>query len=248
MCSWLLGARLVSLLGMLVSGLCLLPVIIIHVTDRDHSLLVVPLLISLRDTALGAYKQLRITEAGLETLEHRIAVIGDHGIVFSLALFIWNSLNIILDLMLMVGASCGVRCLFLPWLAVSLLQLVVVGCLTVLVTAYTSLCLLLQGALVTSLVITFLPTLAVLGLLGLWLIVLAGYRHLGKTRVAKCTGTSCEGSSSDDAGCLGENLVTNSPSYRHAPAQYTQFYGARHRHTRPMGPVDLTLYPTLPTD
>ena len=38
-------------------------------------------------------------------------------------------------------------------------------------------------------------------------------------RVAKCTGTSCEGSSSDDAGCLGENLVTNSPSYRHAPAQ-----------------------------
>ena len=48
MCSWLLGARLVSLLGMLVSGLCLVPVIIIHVTDRDHSLLVMPLLISLR--------------------------------------------------------------------------------------------------------------------------------------------------------------------------------------------------------
>ena len=36
------------------------------------------------------------------------------------------------------------RCLFLPWLGVSLLQLLVVGCLTVLVTAYTSLCLLLQ--------------------------------------------------------------------------------------------------------
>ena len=32
------------------------------------------------------------------------------------------------------------------------------------------------------------------------------------------------------------------------PCQYTQFYGARHRHTRPMGPVDLNLYPTLPTD
>mgnify|MGYP006864020554 CR=1 FL=1 len=52
MCSWLLGARLVSLLGMLVSGLCLLPVIIIHVTDRDHSLLVMPLVVSLRVSSL----------------------------------------------------------------------------------------------------------------------------------------------------------------------------------------------------
>ena len=48
MSSWLLGARLVSLLGMLVSGLSLVPVIIIHITDRDHSLLLMPLLISLR--------------------------------------------------------------------------------------------------------------------------------------------------------------------------------------------------------
>ena len=48
MCSLLLGARLVSLLGMLLSGLSLVPVIIIHITDRDHSLLLMPLLISLR--------------------------------------------------------------------------------------------------------------------------------------------------------------------------------------------------------
>ena len=39
-----------------------------------------------------------------------------------------------------------------------------------------------QGSLVTSLVITFLPTLAVLGLLSVWLTVLGGYRHLGRTR------------------------------------------------------------------
>ena len=29
-------------------------------------------------------------------------------------------------------------------------------------------------------------------------------------------------------------------------AQYTQFYRPRHRHTRPMGPQHLNLYPTLP--
>ena len=39
-----------------------------------------------------------------------------------------------------------------------------------------------QGSLVAGLLITFLPTLAVLGLLSVWLTVLAGYRHLGKTR------------------------------------------------------------------
>ena len=39
-----------------------------------------------------------------------------------------------------------------------------------------------QGSLVTSLLITFLPTLMMLALLSVWLIVLAGYRHLGKTR------------------------------------------------------------------
>ena len=48
MCSWLAGARLVSLLGLGLSCLCLVPVILVHVTDRDHSLLVTPLLISLR--------------------------------------------------------------------------------------------------------------------------------------------------------------------------------------------------------
>ena len=91
-----------------------------------------------------------------------------------------------------------------------LLHLLGVGCLTVLGAAYTSLCLLLQvtsllcitdnaschvshvtchmprvtcqGSLVAGLLITFLPTLAVLGLLSVWLTVLAGYRHLGKTR------------------------------------------------------------------
>ena len=48
MCSWLAGARLVSLLGLLFSCLCLVPVILVHVTGGDHSLLVTPLLISLR--------------------------------------------------------------------------------------------------------------------------------------------------------------------------------------------------------
>ena len=86
-------------------------------------------------------------------------MLADHGIIFSLAVFVWNSLNIILDFMLMVGASCHIRlsccpslsltsclrCLFLPWLVVSLLQLLVVGCLTVLGAAYTSLSLILQA-------------------------------------------------------------------------------------------------------
>ena len=48
MCSWLAGARLVSLLGLGLSCLCLVPVILVHVMDRDHSLLVMPLLLSLR--------------------------------------------------------------------------------------------------------------------------------------------------------------------------------------------------------
>ena len=48
MCSWLAGARLVSLLGLGLSCLCLVPVILVHVTGRDHSLLVMPLLLSLR--------------------------------------------------------------------------------------------------------------------------------------------------------------------------------------------------------
>ena len=48
MCSWLAGARLVSLLGLLSSCLCLVPVILVHIIGGDHSLLVTPLLISLR--------------------------------------------------------------------------------------------------------------------------------------------------------------------------------------------------------
>ena len=39
-----------------------------------------------------------------------------------------------------------------------------------------------QGSLVTGLVITLLPTLAVLGLLMVWLTVLGGYIQLGKPR------------------------------------------------------------------
>ena len=57
MCSWLAGARLVSLLGLGLSCLCLVPVILVHVMDRDHSLLVMPLLLSLRVSPCVIVKQ-----------------------------------------------------------------------------------------------------------------------------------------------------------------------------------------------
>ena len=36
-------------------------------------------------------------------------MLGDHGIIFSLAVFVWNSLNIILNLMLMAEACCQIK-------------------------------------------------------------------------------------------------------------------------------------------
>merc|ERR1712088_627455 len=84
----------------------------------------------------------------------------------SLVVVIVASANVFVDILLLAGACCRTRCLLLPWLILSMLELVVLGCPTV--------------------IFFSAPTLLVLVAMACWLTVLAAYWALGRrSRIEK---------------------------------------------------------------
>merc|ERR1712038_503741 len=94
--------------------------------------------------------------------------------------------NILLDFFLLIGACCGVRCLVVPWLLVSMLQLILLGCPTVIFFSLLGTYLLLQGQFLLSLVSFSTPTFLVLVAMAVWLTVLAAYWALGSKAAQDC--------------------------------------------------------------
>jgi len=231
----------ISCLGILFSGLIISPIIIIHVTNRDHRLML-PFLTILQRNAVTQYQRHRITESSLERLEYYISVIGDHAVVVSLVLLIWNSINIIMDLLLLSGACCRVRFLFIPWLVHSFLQILVIGCPIVIFSAYLGLHFILQNQYLMSLLSMFIPTTTVLFLFIIWSTVLSGFVQLGKTRIVKYRRNVND--EKEEFESLQQPILSNVHGYRHS--QYTRFYQPRNTDTRTMGPPHVTLYPALP--
>ena len=130
-----------------------------------------------------------------------------------------------------------VRVLMLPWLLVSMLELILLGGPLVLVTDVLVLHLLsVQGHLLPSLLLTNLPALLTILLMSTWCLVLAAYVSLGQPHLP----SQAEGR---EVGVEVEAEVSSRAS-RHS--QYTQFYKPRHSHARPHQPTDVNLYPTLP--
>jgi len=157
--------------------------------------------------------------------------------------------NILLDLGLLIGSSCRIRCLFLPWLIFSILEIVFLGIPIAIFFSLLGTYLYVEGLLVASIVSFAAPCTIVLGYLLVWLIVLVGYWNAHKYSFTQV----------DASGELEVQPLINQDSQAGTSynlGQYPQYYPPHSggHGGGPSAPPQLTpteknnpnLYPTLP--
>jgi len=237
--------KVLAVLGMVAGSLALAPVLYTHLTDRDHSTLL-PWLSSLQEVLLVEYHKKSITMTTLESLQGCLNTIGENAIFGSLIVVCFAASNILLDFLLLIGACCGLRCLLVPWLLFTMLQIILLGCPTVIFFSLLGTYLLLQGQFLFSLLSFSTPTFLVLVAMSLWLTVLAAYWALAakpsheyskataKARLAQLDGYKV------DARAQGGH--SRKPRQRN-PDGHGGGHGPGHGH-HPANNVHL--YPTLP--
>jgi len=225
-------ARCVAVLGLLCSALALVPPLLTHSIGRDHSTLL-PFLPALQETLLVEYHRKSITLGSFESLQALLNSVGENAWRGSLAVVGLAATNIALDLLMLLGTCCRVRCLMFPWLVISMVELIALGCPAVIGFSLLGTYLLLQGMFLPALLAFSTPTLLVLAAMAVWLTVLAAYWALHRDKDMSC---------GESRSCPAQSLSYS--GYRHS--QNRQFYNPRHRHTKPTAPNTVNLYPTLP--
>jgi len=185
----------------------------------------------LQDALLVEYHKKSITLTTLESLQGCLNTLGENAIFGSLSVVACAGTNVLLDFLLLVGACCRVRCLLLPWLILSMLQLILLGCPTVIFFSLLGTYLLLQGQFLTSLMSFSTPTFLVLIAMTVWLTVLAAYWALGSK-------TSHQDQYNK---ATAKARLAHLDGYKapHKPRQRREQGGHSHSH-------NVNLYPTLP--
>jgi len=193
------------------------------------------------------FRKKTITETSLADLQSLLDGVANNVGIGSLVVVVVASANVFMDILLLVGACCRTRYLLLPWLILSMLELVVLGCPTVIFFSLLGVYLLRQGLFFPAIFSFSAPTLLVLVAMACWLTVLAAYWALGRrSRVEE-----------EEAG-RGESEVQpliqdqGHVAHQYNLGQYPQYYPQQQQ--GPSAPPQVTptdknnphLYPTLP--
>jgi len=242
--------RGLAVLGVLVSGLCIAPVAYAYFGPADLSILL-PFMKPLQEKLREEYRRKTITESSLADLQSLLEGVADNVGLGSLVIVCVASANILVDILLLIGSCCRVRCLVLPWLILSMLELVILGCPTVIFFSLLGVYLLRQGMFFPAVFSFSAPTLLVLVAMAAWLTVLAAYWALGRrSRIEGETGGLGRGESEAQPLILEQGQVSN----QYNLGQYPQYYPPQNPQQGPSAPPQVTptdknnphLYPTLP--
>jgi len=231
--------RYVAVVGILVSGLCIAPPAFTFFTGRDPSTLLLGLN-TLQEKLLIEYHKKAITLSSLENLQGLLNSVGENAGFGSLVVVCVASTNIFMDFLLLIGSCCRVRCLLLPWLILSMMELIILGCPTVIFFSLLGTYLLVQGLFLPALLSFSTPTMLVLLAMSIWLTVLAAYWAMD-TKYYEETDSKQQ--------ITPPTRPLQFHSYKHA--QFTQYNNPRHHqqptnsHSAPSAP-NANLYPTLP--
>jgi len=243
-------ARGLAVLGILVSGVCIAPVAYAYFGPADLSILL-PFMRPVQDKLRDEFEKKAITKTSFEDLQSLLDGVANNVGIGSLVVVVVASANVFVDVLLLVGACCRTRCLLLPWLILSMLELVVLGCPTVIFFSLLGVYLLRQGLFIPAVFSFSAPTLLVLIAMACWLTVLAAYWALGRrSRIEE-----------EEAGGRGEAevqpLIQEHPhvSHQYNLGQYPQYYPQQQQIQQgPSAPPQVSptdknnphLYPTLP--
>jgi len=241
--------RGLAVVGILVSGLCIAPVAYAYFGAGDLSLLL-PFMRPVQERLREEFRRKTITQSSLADLQSLLEGVANNVTLGSLLIVTVASANVFVDILLLIGACCSTWCLTLPWLILSMLEIIILGCPTVIFFSLLGVYLLRQGLLLPAVLSFSAPTLLVLVAMACWLTVLAAYWALG--RRGRQEGAEERGPGE----CEEVPLIQDpqlQPTHQYNLGQYPQYY-PQHQQQGPSAPPQVSpvdknnphLYPTLP--
>lgn len=244
--------RFIAVLGILVCFAVISGPTYVFVTGRDYSELL-PFIKYIHRLLEQEYEKKELTQNTLTQLRDFLNDVSEHAWLGALVSVCVAGSNVFLDLLLLFGACCRVRCLALPWLIFSLLEIFVLGCPTVIFFSLLGIYLYVEGLLIPAIVSFSAPCSLVLLSLLLWLVVLIAYWEMGKPR-----SYTDEEQRDLEVQPLMSNESQGGGSTSYNLGHYPQYYPPHHPPQQPPAgpsappqttPTDKNnpnLYPTLP--
>jgi hypothetical protein len=243
-------SRFIAVFGILISVAVICGPAYIFFSGRDFSELFL-FLKEIHKILEDEYEKKELTEKTLIQIRELLNSVSEQAWLGALVAVCLAGLNIFLDLLLLIGASCRIRCMFLPWLVFSILEILFLGVPIAIFFSLLGTYLYVEGLLVASIISFAAPCTIVLGYLLVWLIVLVGYWNAHKLSFNQM----------DDTGELEVQPLINdsqggSAGTSYNLGQYPQYYPP-HAHSAAGGPSappqttpteknNPNLYPTLP--
>jgi len=118
-------AQVAGVMGILLSCLVITPPLLSFVLEDDLAL-VQPVIQFMQELLENEHKKEVITRSTLKNLKDFLSGFGENIEFTSIFIISASSLNIFMDIFMLIGSCCNVSCLLLPWLIVSMLKLIII--------------------------------------------------------------------------------------------------------------------------
>merc|ERR1719244_2015704 len=172
-------AQAAGVIGNLFSSLAMAPTVVSYFVDPEWSF-VQPSLDFLQASLEKEYRKDVINKSTLQSLKSFINGFGENLNFTAIFVIIMSSMNIFMDIFMLIGSCCNVSCMILPWLVLSMLKFILISIPAVIFFSLLGVYLYVQGLVLPSLVLLSLPgSLALISFI-VWLIVLCAYSSVGK--------------------------------------------------------------------
>jgi len=125
------------------------------------------------------HKKEVISKSTLANLKDFLSGFGENIEFTSILIITMSSLNIFMDIFMLIGSCCNVSCLLLPWLILSMLKLIIIWIPVVIFFALLGVYLYVQGLFLPSLLLMSVPGTVTLISLIVWILVFTAYSTLG---------------------------------------------------------------------
>jgi len=179
MCGALRLSQVAGVLGLVVSCLAIAPPLVSYFLDSEMSL-VQPVLKLMQEMLDSEHRKEVITKSTLENLKSFLDGFGENTKTTSIFVVAMASVNIFLDVFMLIGSCFNISCLILPWLILSMIKLIIVWIPTVIFFCLLGVYLYVQGLVLPSILLLSFPATMTFISLVVWVMVLTAYSTMGK--------------------------------------------------------------------
>ena len=130
MCRAVRLSQVAGVLGLVLSCLAMAPPLVSYALHQEWSVLH-PVLTLGKEMLEKEHQKEVITKSTLENLKSFLDGFGENTNFTAIFVVAVASVNIFLDVFMLIGSCCNVSCLLLPWLILSMLKLIIIWIPTV---------------------------------------------------------------------------------------------------------------------